>query len=119
MPLQIEDDELGRQGFATEPRRAVILTTPTTRTGIQVEQLLPGKVRQLASPKTHPRHRLLVALQRLIEVSDRRQFSLGPLFMQEHIERRKEHMAELRIANVGEQPEGHQHVGPPPEAMPE
>src|SRR5712692_8775087 len=119
MPLQVKDDKLGRQGFATEPGWAIILTASTTRTRIQIEELFPGKIRQLPGAKTHARHRLFITFQGLVEISDRREFTLGAGLMQKHIQRRKNHVAELRIANVRQQAKGHQHMSPPPETMPQ
>src|SRR4029453_11545839 len=118
IPLQVQDDKLGRQRFSTEPGWTIILTAPTTRTRIQVEELLPGKIRQLPNAKTHARHRLFIAFQGFVEVSDRRELTLGAGLMQQDIQRRKDHMAELRVANVRQQTKGHQHMGPPPETMP-
>src|SRR5438874_8165800 len=77
MPLQVEDDKFGRQGFATEPGWTIVLTAPTTRTCIQIEELFPGKIRQLPSTKTHTRHGLFIAFQGLVEVSDWCEFTLG------------------------------------------
>src|SRR5215510_2244888 len=119
MPLQVKDNKLGREGFTTEPGWTIILAASATRTRIQIEELLPGKIRQLPSAKTHTRQRLFIAFQGLVEISDGRQFTFGAGLMQQHIQWRKDHVAELRVANVRQQAKGHQHMRPPPETMPE
>ena len=95
VPLQVKDDKLGRQGFATEPGWTIVLTTSTTRTRIQIEELFPGKIRQLPGTKTHARHRLFIAFEGLVEIGDWCEFTLGAGLMQQHIQRRKDHVAEL------------------------
>src|SRR5262249_40796961 len=87
MPLQVEDDKFGRQGFATEPGWTIVLTAPTTRTRIEIEELFPGKISQFPGTKTHTRHCLFIAFQGVVEVSDRCECTLGTGLMQQHIQR--------------------------------
>ena len=68
MPLQVKDDNLGRQGFATEPP-GIILTAPTTCTRIQIEELFPRQNPPASQHQMHARHRLFIAFQGLVEIS--------------------------------------------------
>ena len=107
MPLQVEDDKFRRQGFATEPCRTIILAAPDNAyrhpgasSCFQVKSAsFPAPKRTRAIASSSPSN----ALSRsAIGASS----PLAPLLMQEDIERRKDHMIQLRVANVRQQAKG-------------
>ncbi len=118
MLLQIQDDKLGRQGFATQPRRTIILTAAATRAGIQIEQLFPSEILQLARSEFDPLHRFLITFKGFVEIGDGSQFAFGAEFMKENIYRREDQMTEFRKPNVSEKAKGDDHMKPPPKPVP-
>src|SRR5262245_19358777 len=83
---EIDNDLLWRQWFATIIGWASSLATAAGRTGVEIEELLPGKVLQLGSPEAF----------RLFEVGNRLECPFGFEVRQEGVDRSRNHMKELR-----------------------
>ena len=103
---QVHDDELGGQGLAGVPGRALALAAAALGAGDEVEQLLPGEVLDLAGAEDRVLvHRLDVDLGRLVEGAEARR-----LAGEGDVQRCHEDVKVLGVDDEDQERDDHDHV---------
>ncbi len=105
--LDVLDQLLGRQVLARQVGRAAVLASPAAGARVGVEDLLPGKLLQGAHTKTL----CVLEITDGLQLTDR--FEGG----HEVVGRRRDHVHQPRIGDVGDESEGDEGVDPPGRRM--